>query len=97
MDFKNFCNEQLQSDNKYERIHIDNTEEDIKNQAKQSFEKYANLSNEQLMQELINVTNQKKSDGTLDGKKIQDMYSAISSILPAENKKNLDDIFDRLK
>ena len=98
MDFKNFCDEKVEAKEKNHKVHINkNNEEEIKKQTNQAFQKYSNYSKQQLMDELIKMTDEKRKDGSLNNEKLMQMYNAISGVIPNESKKNLDDIFNRLK
>lgn len=99
MDFKDFCNQKMDSqEQKITKTKLSQlSEEQLKNSAQEMLNKYSNYSQDQLMQELINQTKQKQKDGSLSPEKMEQMYQTIYNILPQESRKNLQNIFDRLK
>lgn len=92
MDFKDYCSQNF-SQNSQDYIKTDQFTQN----AEQIIDKYSNFSNDELLSELIKQTNQKKQNGSLDNQKLDQIYTTLSSILPQENKQNLDEIFRRLK
>lgn len=108
LDFKNFCdytgaNEQS---NRFKNENLRQSKnqassnketEKLEKDAQKIFEQYSNFSNEQLMQELIEKTNEKMKDGSLDKQKMEQIYNSIYNFLPPENRQSLKDIFSRLK
>lgn len=99
MDFKDFCNQKMDAqEQKTTKIKLSQpSEEQLKNSAQEMLNKYSNYSQDQLMQELISQTKQKQKDGSLSPEKMEQMYQTIYNILPQESRKNLQNIFDRLK
>lgn len=94
MDFKDFCEQEIKQDAKCESC---SNQENIKKKAQESMNRYTNFSQQELMEELIKQTNEKKKDGSLSQEKIEQMYQAIYNILPPENRQNLDNIFNKLR
>ena len=98
MDFKDFCEQEINQDVKSESYKTNSSsQENIKKKAQDSMNRYANLSQQELMEELIRQTNEKKKDGSLSQEKIEQMYQTIYNILPPENRQNLDNIFNKLR
>ena len=98
MDFKDFCEQEINQDVKSESYKTNSSsQENIKKKAQDSMNRYANLSQQELMEELIRQTNEKKKDGSLSQEKIEQMYQTIYHILPPENRQNLDNIFNKLR
>lgn len=98
MDFKDFCEQEIKQDIKSESFKTNSSsQENIKKKAQDSMNRYANLSQQELMEELIRQTNEKKKDGSLSQEKIEQMYQTIYNILPPENRQNLDNIFNKLR
>lgn len=98
MDFKDFCEQEIKQDIKSESYKTNSSsQENIKKKAQDSMNRYANLSQQELMEELIRQTNEKKKDGSLSQEKIEQMYQTIYNILPPENRQNLDNIFNKLR
>ena len=98
MDFKDFCEQEINQDVKNESYKTNSSsQENIKKKAQDSMNRYANLSQQELMEELIRQTNEKKKDGSLSQEKIEQMYQTIYNILPPENRQNLDNIFNKLR
>ena len=98
MDFKDFCEQEINQDVKSESYKTNSSsQENIKKKAQDSMNRYANLSQQELMEELIRQTNQNKNDGSLSQEKIEQMYQTIYNILPPENRQNLDNIFNKLR
>ena len=96
MNFNDFCkenNKNLKTDNISQTMSSNNNKED----ARKIYDKYSGFSNDELMQELIKQTQLKKSDGSLDNKKLNEIQATLSPFLNSEQNKNLKDIMDRLK
>lgn len=91
MDFKDFCNQTDGS--KQQKV----DKESLNKQASDTINKYANYSSDELMAELIRQTKIKQQDGSLSPEKIEQVYNSIYNILPPENRKKLDEIFNRIK
>ena len=78
MDFKDFCEQEINQDVKSESYKTNSSsQENIKKKAQDSMNRYANLSQQELMEELIRQTNEKKKDGSLSQEKIEQMYQTI--------------------
>ncbi len=100
MDFKDFCNKEIHNSNEKNSVKINakcSSEDQLKQSAQETIDKYSSYSQEELMQELIRQTKQRQLDGSLSPEKMEQMYQAIYSVLPQENRKNLENIFDKLK
>ncbi len=98
MDFKDFCEQEINQNVKSEYYKTNSSnQENIKKTAQDSMNRYANFSQQELMEELIKQTNEKKKDGSLSQEKIEQMYQTIYNILPPENRQNLDNIFNKLR
>lgn len=98
LDFKDFCEQNINLEEEKRFFKQGSHEkENLERQAKEKISEYANLSQQELMAELIKQTNQKKQDGSLSQEKIEQMYQAIYNILPPENRQNLDNIFNKLR
>lgn len=98
MDFKDFCEQNINLEQEKQTAKTSSpNNENIKKQARESINKFANYSQQDLMQELIKQTNQKKLDGSLSQEKLEQMYQTIYNILPPENRQNLDNIFNKLR
>ena len=98
MDFKDFCEQNINLEQEKQTAKSSSqNNENIKKQAQDSMNKYANFSQQELMDELVRQTNQKKQDGSLSQEKIEQMYQTIYNILPPENRQNLDNIFNKLR
>ena len=97
MDFKDFCNKEVHSENKKSCKINKSSEDELKQSAQETIDKYSSYSQDELMQELIRQTKQRQKDGSLSPQKMEQMYNAIYSVLPQENRKNLENIFDKLK
>ena len=98
MDFKDFCEQEINQNVKGESYKTNSSsQENIKKTAQDSMNRYANFSQQELMEELIKQTNEKKKDGSLSQEKIEQMYQTIYNILPPENRQNLDNIFNKLR
>ena len=64
---------------------------------KQKIERYKNMSQSELMNELIKETNKQKSNGNLNEKKLQDIKNSMAEFMSAEEQKKLDDIIKILR
>lgn len=91
MDFKDFCNQDIGSNQ--EKV----SKESLNQQADEVLHKYANYSSDDLMSELIRQTQAKKQDGSLSPEKMEQIYNSIYNVLPPENRKKLEEIFNRIK
>ena len=96
MDLKDFCNTKVEK-TQNQKIDIASNNQQLSSEAEKTFEKYKNYSSDELMAELIKRTNEQKNSGNLSPEKLEQIYNTISSVLPPENRQNLDRIFDRLK
>ena len=96
MDLKDFCNTKVEK-TQNQKIDIASNDSQLGSEAKKTVDKYKNYSSDELMTELIKKTNEQKNSGNLTPEKLQQIYNTIASVLPPENKQNLDRIFDRLK
>lgn len=67
-------------------------EEDVKS----AYDKYKNLSQNQLMQELFATVNKQKQDGTFDKNQLLNMISAIAPSLSDEQRQRLYSLLDML-
>ena len=97
LDFKNYCNSKPNEKLGKENAQTFKSTQDFNKEAEDVIKKYSNYSNSQLMDELIKQTNLKKQNGSLDSQKLEQMYNTIYNVIPPENRKNLEDIFNRLK
>lgn len=107
MNFSEFCkeNKKLQQQKK-ENVHINNQKDYSKNsqqsgvnkeEARDIFNKYNGYSKDELMNELIQKTNQKKQEGTFNSNELYEIKRKLSPYLTQEQNKNLDEIVKRLK
>lgn len=92
MDFSEYCKNNKINDLQEENIKIDN-KQDIKD----LYDKYSNYSHDQLMQELLQQTANKKADGSLNNEKLLELQNKLSPFLNDTQSKNLKDIIERLK
>lgn len=92
MDFSEYCKNNKTNATQEENIKIDN-KQDIKN----LYDKYSNYSHDQLMQELLQQTANKKADGSLNNEKLLELQNKLSPFLNDIQSKNLKDIIERLK
>lgn len=97
MDFKDFCDKEVHIEDKKSCKINKSSEDKLRQSAQETIDKYASYSQDELMQELIRQTKQRQKDGSLSPEKMEQMYNAIYSVLPQENRKNLENIFDKLK
>lgn len=97
MDFKNYCSTNTCDDYIKNKNQSFNMQDEFSKNAEQIINKYSSFSNDELMAELIKQTNERKQNGSLDAKKLDEMYKTICSVIPSEKRQNLDEIFRRLK
>lgn len=98
LDFKDFCNREIHTSQETESVKIESNNNDkLKQSAQETLEKYSTYSQSELMQELIRQTKSRQKDGSLSPEKMEQMYQTIYSVIPEENRKNLDNIFEKLK
>lgn len=99
MDFKDFCNKEIHQSKQTESVKIEsnNSTEKIKQSAQETIEKYSTYSQDELLQELVRQTKMRQKSGDLSPEKMEQMYQTIYSVIPEENRKNLDNIFEKLK
>ena len=91
MDFNDFCNQDIGSNQ--EKV----SKVSLNQQADEVLHKYANYSSDDLMSELIRQTQAKKQDGSLSPEKMEQIYNSLYNVLPPENRKKLEEIFNRIK
>lgn len=99
MDFKDFCNKEIHQSKQTESVKIEsnNSTEKLKQSAQETIEKYSTYSQDELLQELVRQTKMRQKSGDLSPEKMEQMYQTIYSVIPEENRKNLDNIFEKLK
>ncbi len=65
-------------------------------QVKQTYEKYKDYSQEQLMQELFRTVNAQKRNGSFDKKQLESMLSLIMPSLSDEQKSKMQALLNSL-
>ena len=68
-----------------------------KNEFDEKYNKYKNMSEQQLMEELFKEASLQKQSGNLSAKKLADIKNSIAPILSAEQQKRLDQLIDMLR
>lgn len=101
MDFNDYCKtttfENTQKDN------FVNTQKQSYNQKideqdiQQKLKNYQNLSQNDLMAELLKETNKQKQNGNLDNKKLTDLGNQLKPILDSSQQAKLDEILKMLR
>lgn len=102
MDFKSFCNTEVKNESAKKTYQSDNQKfnnisENEKEKAENLVDKYKGYSQQDLMQELLKITNEKKRNGTYNSEQMQNTYNTLSGMLPQEQRQMLDNIFKALK
>lgn len=101
MDFNDYCKtttfENIQKDN------FVNTQKQSYNQKideqdiQQKLKNYQNLSQNDLMAELLKETNKQKQNGNLDNKKLTDLGNQLKPMLDSSQQAKLDEILKMLR
>lgn len=96
MSFNQFCkeNKQVKSKEKVENTNINQENADT---VKNFYDKYKSYSNQELMQELLKATNEKKEKGEFDYNKLSDNINSLSPFLTSEQQNNIKGILEKLK
>lgn len=63
----------------------------------EAYEKYSDMSEENLMKELFEQTKKQKQAGTLNNESIDNVYNNLSPLLSEEQKKNLENLIKAIK
>ncbi len=72
-------------------------EEKIKKNIEKSFEKYKDMTENDLMSQLLNEANKQKQRGNFDYEKLKSAVDRMSSFLPEEHVKKLRQLLEQLK
>lgn len=67
------------------------------NSIESQINKYSSMSEERLMQEMFNLVNQGKQNGTLDNQKLDEFFNSASCMLTNEQKTKLRSLIDIAK
>jgi len=90
-DYINDCNNKEINSSKESVCKI--SEEELKNK----IDEYSSYSSENLMNEFIRLTNEKKQRGELDDSELEKLKNTISPMLNNEQKNNLDKLLKMVK
>ena len=90
-NFANFSN--IDSRGSGEKTSETISEDEIKRR----IEKYKNMNQSELMNELLKESNKQKKNGNLDDKKLQDIKNTMSAFMTDEEQKRLDNLIKMLR
>lgn len=91
-EFRKFKTEKNVVQNKYDSLNNNNAQNDIA----QTIDKYSSLNRDELMQEIVKIVSTQKQNGTFDKQKIEQFMAMASSMLSPEQKKNMQDIIEKM-
>ncbi len=112
MNFSNFCsnnqnienlqknNENLQKNckiNQKNDTKIENIDEEVKKDMEQKLEKYKNLNQNQLTEELLKEANKQKMNGNLNDEKIKEIQNTILPMLDESQKNKFNELINLIK
>lgn len=88
--FDNFSNNCNQNENV-------NKQNFDKKELTKKIEKYKNMNQSELLNELLKESGKQKQNGNLDDKKLQDIKNSLSGVLTEEQQSRLDDLIKMLR
>ena len=99
MGFNQFCKEENDMAKKQKNNIKDNLDEqkNQKEELQNMYDKYKTYSNEDLMQELLNKTNEQKNKGEFDYEKLRSSIDSLSPFLTSEQQNTIKGIMEKLK
>ena len=104
MDFNDYCKNKTFDDFSDEYLaqsKLQNNKTNVQNldqeEIKQKLNKYQNMSNNDLMMELIKETNKQKESGDLDNQKIAELGKKLKPMLDSSAQTKLDEILRMLR
>ena len=68
-----------------------------KNEIKEKFEKYQNMNQTELINELLKESNIQKQKGNLDEKKLDEIKNSLSPLMDEEQKNRLNELINMLR
>ena len=93
MNFDEFCDREMPKQNNRKRENV--SSQNVK--AEDIINKYGNLSQEELMQELLKEAKAGRANGELTDQKLNDLQAKLSPFLSEEQRKNLNEILKMLR
>ena len=104
MSFNQFCkennfskNDENYNSNNLNKEKVTNENQEKTENVKEFYDKYKSYSNQELMQELLKTTNEKKEKGEFDYNKLNESINALSPFLTNEQQNNIKGILEKLK